>query len=106
MGQRAIRLRYGNGRIVSVTVVDAGGAANSVVADHYVCAMPVEKTVPLLDDPILAADPRLAGMRELLTDWMVGIQFYLRRPTDIPEGHIAALGSPWALTALRQAPMW
>ncbi|MCX0275522.1 FAD-dependent oxidoreductase [Nocardia zapadnayensis] len=106
MGPRASRLNYGNGRIESVTVTDGGGAANSVVADHYVCAMPVEKTVPLLDDPILSADPRLAGMRELLTDWMVGIQFYLRRPTEIPEGHIAALGSPWALTALRQAPMW
>ncbi|MGW3280913.1 hydroxysqualene dehydroxylase [Nocardia rhamnosiphila] len=106
LGQRASRLNYGNGRIESVTVTDGGGAANSVVADHYVCAMPVEKTVPLLDDPILSADPRLAGMRELLTDWMVGIQFYLRRPTEIPEGHIAALGSPWALTALRQAPMW
>ncbi|WP_433492772.1 hydroxysqualene dehydroxylase [Nocardia grenadensis] len=105
MGPRASRLNYGNGRIESVTVTDGGGA-NTVVADHYVCAMPIEKTVPLLDDAILSADPRLAGMRELLTDWMVGIQFYLRRPTDIPEGHIAALGSPWALTALRQAPMW
>ncbi|WP_280423527.1 hydroxysqualene dehydroxylase [Nocardia carnea] len=106
MGQRASRLSYTGGRIDSVTVTDAQGAATSVVADHYVCAMPVEKTVPLLSDPILDADPHLAGMRELLTDWMVGIQFYLRRPTEIPEGHIAALGSPWALTALRQAPMW
>lgn len=106
MGQRASRLSYAGGRIESVTVTDAQGTATPVVADHYVCAMPVEKTVPLLNQQILDADPQLAGMRELLTDWMVGIQFYLRRPTDIPEGHIAALGSPWALTALRQAPMW
>ncbi|NKY58891.1 hydroxysqualene dehydroxylase [Nocardia flavorosea] len=106
MGQRASRLSCAGGRIDSVTVTDAHGTATSVVADHYICAMPVEKTVPLLNDRILAADPHLAGMRELLTDWMVGIQFYLRRPTEIPEGHIAALGSPWALTALRQAPMW
>src|SRR5690606_8933080 len=69
-------------------------------------AMPVERTVPLLNPAILAADPRLAGMAELVTDWMVGIQYYLTRPTEIPEGPIAALGSPWAITALRQAPMW
>ena len=106
MGQRASRLSCAGGRIDSATVTDAQGTATSVVADHYVCAMPVEKTVPLLTGQILDADPHLAGMRELLTDWMVGIQFYLRRPTEIPEGHIAALGSPWALTALRQAPMW
>lgn len=106
MGQRANRLSCAGGRIDSVTVTDAQGTATSVVADHYLCAMPVEKTVPLLNDRVLDADPHLAGMRELLTDWMVGIQFYLRRPTEIPEGHIAALGSPWALTALRQAPMW
>ncbi|MEU4311896.1 FAD-dependent oxidoreductase [Nocardia sp. NPDC024068] len=105
-GSGASRLSYSGGRIDSVTVSDGQGGTNTVVADYYVCAMPVEKTVPLLDDRILAADPRLAGMRELITDWMVGIQYYLRRPTDIPEGHIAALGSPWALTALRQAPMW
>ncbi|MGI5218208.1 hydroxysqualene dehydroxylase [Nocardia sp. CA-290969] len=106
MGQRASRLSYAGGRIDAVTVTDGQGTATSVVADYYICAMPVEKTVPLLDDRILAADPQLAGMRELRTDWMVGIQYYLRRPTEIPEGHIAALGSPWALTALRQAPMW
>ncbi|MBF6348111.1 MULTISPECIES: hydroxysqualene dehydroxylase [Nocardia] len=106
MGQRASRLSCTDGRIDSATVTDAQGTATPVVADYYVCAMPVEKTVPLLNNRILEADPHLAGMRELLTDWMVGIQFYLRRATEIPEGHIAALGSPWALTALRQAPMW
>ncbi|PWV78951.1 uncharacterized protein with NAD-binding domain and iron-sulfur cluster [Nocardia neocaledoniensis] len=102
LGQGATALHLSGGRISSATM--SGGA--TVTADHYVCAMPVERAVRLLDGPILDADPRLAGMRELVTDWMVGIQYYLRRPTEIPEGHIAALGSPWALTALRQAPMW
>lgn len=105
MGQGLTGLSSSGGRIDSARVGGSEGSA-TVTADHYVCAMPVEKTVPLLNDRILDADPALAGMRELRTDWMVGIQYYLRRPTDIPEGHIAALGSPWALTALRQAPMW
>ncbi|MBF6399000.1 FAD-dependent oxidoreductase [Nocardia cyriacigeorgica] len=106
MGQRATALELPGGRITGATVVDSGGAASRVEADWFICAMPVERTVPLLSPAILAADPRLAGMAELVTDWMVGIQYYLTRPTEIPEGHIAALGSPWAITALRQAPMW
>lgn len=105
LGQGVSALRLTGGRIASATVTGARGTA-MVTADHYLCAMPVDRAVDLLDGSILDADPRLEGMRNLVTDWMVGIQYYLRRPTDIPEGHIAALGSPWALTALRQAPMW
>ncbi|WP_054811870.1 hydroxysqualene dehydroxylase [Nocardia arizonensis] len=105
VGPRLTRLHLNGGRISGATVHD-GGAARTVQADWYLCAMPVEKTVDVLGDDILDADPHLAGMRELISDWMVGIQFYLTRPTDLPEGHIAALGSPWAITALRQAPMW
>ncbi|MFB7874397.1 FAD-dependent oxidoreductase [Nocardia sp. NPDC056064] len=105
LGQGARALHLAGGRIASVTVSGAA-ATTTVTADHYVCAMPVDRVVDLLSPAILDADPRLAGMRELVTDWMVGIQYFLRRPSDIPEGHIAALGSPWAITALRQAPMW
>ncbi|MGW0324146.1 hydroxysqualene dehydroxylase [Nocardia sp. NPDC003183] len=105
MGQGLAALRMAGGRIAAATISGTGGTT-TVTADHYLCAMPVDRAVDLLDDTIIEADPRLGGMRNLVTDWMVGIQYYLRRPTDIPEGHIAALGSPWALTALRQAPMW
>lgn len=106
MGQRASALHLAGGQIGSVTTTNESGAATTVTADYYVCAMPVDNTVALLNNQILDADPQLAGMRELVTDWMVGIQYFLRRPADVPAGHIAALGSPWALTALRQAPMW
>ncbi|MGW0639542.1 hydroxysqualene dehydroxylase [Nocardia salmonicida] len=105
MGQGLTALQMAGGRIASATVRGTSGTT-TVTADHYLCAMPVDRAVDLLDDDIIDADPRLGGLRDLVTDWMVGIQFYLRRTTDIPEGHIAALGSPWALTALRQAPMW
>ncbi|MFC8044610.1 FAD-dependent oxidoreductase [Nocardia sp. NPDC057353] len=101
LGQKLTRLNLNNGVITS-----AGVGGRTVEADYYVCAIPVERTVPLLTGDILDADPHLGGMSQLLTDWMVGIQYFLRRTTGMPEGHIAALGSPWALTALRQAPMW
>ncbi|MGX1807145.1 hydroxysqualene dehydroxylase [Nocardia sp. NPDC055321] len=102
MGAKATGLHLDGGRISGATVAGVG----RVEADWYVCAMPVERTVPLLNDAILNADPSLAGMQNLEVDWMVGIQYYLTTPTELPEGHVAALGSPWALTALRQAPMW
>ncbi|MGH8882130.1 MAG: hydroxysqualene dehydroxylase, partial [Stackebrandtia sp.] len=100
-GAGLTNLRLSGDRITGAAV---GGSA--VHADWYVCAMPADRAATILDDAILTADPALAGMRELMLDWMVGVQFYLRRPTNVPEGHIAALGSPWAITALRQAPMW
>ena len=105
MGARATRLDVADRRITGVRVA-GGGVDGTVTADWYVCAMPVDKATALLNGPVLDADPSLAGMRQLMTDWMIGIQFYLTRPTELPEGHIAALGTPWAITALRQAPMW
>ncbi|NKY51776.1 hydroxysqualene dehydroxylase [Nocardia vermiculata] len=87
-----------------ITGATTGGGG--VHADWYVCAMPADRAASIFDDAILTADPALSGIRQLVMDWMVGVQFYLRRPTGVPEGHIAALGSPWAITALRQAPMW
>ena len=53
-----------------------------------------------------ALDPHLAAMDDLFTDWMVGIQFYLRKPVEITKGHITFCDSPWALTALTQGQFW
>ena len=51
-------------------------------------------------------DPHLAAMDDLFTDWMVGIQYYLRKPVEITKGHITFCDSPWALTALTQGQFW
>ncbi|RDI65488.1 uncharacterized protein with NAD-binding domain and iron-sulfur cluster [Nocardia pseudobrasiliensis] len=80
--------------------------ASSVAADWFVCAMPANRLARLLGDDILAVDPQLAGVRDLVLEWMIGVQFYLRRPSALPHGHIAAMGTPWALTAIPQAPIW
>ncbi len=45
-------------------------------------------------------------MDDLFTDWMVGIQYYLRKPVEITQGHITFCDSPWALTALTQGQFW
>ncbi|WP_068280034.1 hydroxysqualene dehydroxylase [Aldersonia kunmingensis] len=106
MGQRAVRLNVEGGRISSVTMADGSGARSTVHSDYYVASMPVDKAQPLITDEVMNADPHLAGIHKLYADWMVGIQFYMTRQSGLPEGHIACMGSPWAITGLRQAPMW
>ena len=106
MGWAAEALEMSGARISSVRMIDRSGGATTVEADWFVAAMPVERAVPLWSPQILAADPHLEGMRQLHTDWMVGIQYFLRRPAPIAKGHVAYLGSPWALTSISQAQFW
>ena len=79
MGHRAVALKARGGRIEAAVVRDRHGVRRRVEADWFVSAMPVERARKLLSRKVLAADPELEGMRELKTDWMVGIQYYLRR---------------------------
>ncbi len=69
-------------------------------------AIPAEQARKLWSREVLAVDPALEGMNDLFVDWMVGIQYYLRRQVDITPGHIAFIDAPWALTALSQAQFW
>ncbi|SDU85006.1 hydroxysqualene dehydroxylase [Gordonia westfalica] len=78
----------------------------TVESDWYVAAMPIDRLKPLLSPELVSADPSLAGIHQLQDDWMVGIQYFLSRRSELPPGHIAALGTPWALTGLYQAPPW
>lgn len=91
---------------VGAAIVDDGDGAERVVADHYVAAVPLEVMADLLDEDLLAAAPDLAGVRELDTGWMNGIQYSL--PTDVPvvPGHEIYVDSPWALTSISQAQFW
>lgn len=105
MDHRLVALGVRGGRIDTARVV-SGGTASDVVADWYIAAMPVDRLVPLLDPPLLDAAPSLAGIGQLRDDWMVGLQYYLPRPTELPSAHLAIVGSPWALTGIFQAKPW
>ncbi|GAA4806733.1 FAD-dependent oxidoreductase [Nocardioides caeni] len=105
-GQRLVRYETGGGRITAAVLADAHGATTRVEADWFVSAMPVERVVPTLTSQVLALDPGLAGLTSLQTDWMVGIQYFLREHVDITKGHITFIDSPWSLTALTQGQFW
>ncbi|MEA2665569.1 MAG: hypothetical protein QOI11_2513 [Candidatus Eremiobacteraeota bacterium] len=106
LGQRVDALHVAKGRISGARVHDARGRHREVEADWFVCAMPVERARRLWSRKILKADPSLESMNRLYPDWMVGIQYYLKRRVDITPGHMAFIDAPWALTALTQGQFW
>ena len=55
---------------------------------------------------MLTADPALEGIKRLKTDWMVGLQFYLRQRFPLTNGHANYVNSPWALTSISQGQFW
>jgi uncharacterized protein with NAD-binding domain and iron-sulfur cluster len=97
---------YRDGRITGIRIRTADGGARVVTADYYVSAMPVERARTTWGPALRAADPQLARCDALRTDWMVGVQFYLRKPLRIVHGHAIFLDSPWSLTAIHQAQFW
>jgi uncharacterized protein with NAD-binding domain and iron-sulfur cluster len=99
-------LTYGGGRITGAHAVDMGSAPTEITADWYVLAVPVERAVPLLGAQILAADPRLAKLKNLTTAWMNGVMIYTKAPLPLNDGHVGYPGQPWALTSISQGQFW
>ncbi|MWK39413.1 FAD-dependent oxidoreductase [Actinomadura sp. J1-007] len=99
-------LQVSGGRVTGAGVTDAKGASSTVSADWFVVAMPCERAVRLLSPAVLAADPKLASIRSLRTDWMVGLQFFLRKEVPLAPGHVNFMESNWALTSISQAQFW
>jgi uncharacterized protein with NAD-binding domain and iron-sulfur cluster len=95
-----------SGKVSAVFVRDAVGRTIRHEADWFVSAMPVERARTFFTPEMRTIDPALARLDRLRTDWMVGIQFYLREKVDITRGHITFIDSPWALTALTQGQFW
>ncbi len=94
------------GKIAAARFVDAGGTERRLVADWFVLAVPAERTTQFWSPELLALDPSLARTGELVTDWMNGLQIFLREPINLVRGHVAYLDTPWALTSINQAQFW
>jgi uncharacterized protein with NAD-binding domain and iron-sulfur cluster len=104
-GTTIVGLDVAQGRISGARATTPTGPA-TITADWFVSAMPVERLTPLLSPAVLGLDPSLEGLETLVVDWMNGIQFFLKRPVNITDGHIAFMDSPWSLTAILQAGHW
>jgi len=92
-------------RIESIRIRE-GSAVQEVQADFYVAALPIEVLRRLVTPAMIEAEPRMQGLHKLVTEWMVGIQFYLDRDVPIVPGHVILLDSPWSLTSITQSRFW
>jgi uncharacterized protein with NAD-binding domain and iron-sulfur cluster len=98
-------LNVSGNRLRSVTI-EREGQREEISADFYVAALPVEVMQQLLTPELELAAPSLAGLRGLRTEWMNGIQFYLKTDRPLTDGHAIYLDSNWALTSISQRQFW
>ncbi|WP_246127444.1 hydroxysqualene dehydroxylase [Amycolatopsis rhizosphaerae] len=106
VGQTVRSLELSGGRISSAVVTGPTGTPTSVTADWFLCAVPVERARQLWSPAILGQAPELAGMNELRTDWMNGVQFPLRETPPIKAGTQLFLDSPWEITSVLDSTLW
>ena len=104
-------INYAGGLIKSVTIKDltTQQPAYEVEGDYYIAALPVEVIDRLIVKGKLDRyDPAFADIRALAkhTNWMNGIQFYLKEDVPIARGHVLLVDTPWALTAISQKQFW
>jgi 15-cis-phytoene desaturase len=92
-------------RLRSVTV-ERAGRLEEVTADYYVAAVPIEVMQGLVTPELAQAAPSLSKLGGLRTEWMNGIQFYLRRDLPLAHGHTVYLDANWALTSISQTQFW
>src|SRR4051795_7643598 len=94
-------IQMAGGRVTGATV---GG--ETVTADRYVAAVPVEVMRLLASPALRAAEPRLKRLDRLVTRWMNGVMFYLRDDVPMVDGHAIYIDSDWALTSISQRQFW
>jgi uncharacterized protein with NAD-binding domain and iron-sulfur cluster len=93
-------------RIAGVNTQNDAGIVELVEADYYIAAIPVEDLVPLITPAMTDVDPGLARLDQLITRWMTGAMYYLKRDVPLQRGHAIFIDSEWALTAISQAQFW
>jgi len=95
-----------NGKRIASVSIERNGQLEAVTADFYVAAVPVEVMQRLSTPELVRSAPSLARLNELRTEWMNGIQFYLRTDAPLADGHAVYLDSNWALTSISQRQFW
>jgi uncharacterized protein with NAD-binding domain and iron-sulfur cluster len=97
-----------DGQLVRSASIARGGSTIRVTGDYFVFAMPVEDVIDIITPEMIRADPALASLFTLddITEWMNGIQIYLKEDVPIAHGHSVYVDSPWALTSISQGQFW
>jgi len=107
LDSKATAVSFDGERIRSATV-NRGGSKVTVEGDYFIFALPVEDVIDLITPGMMRADPALSSLFTLddITEWMNGIQIYLKEDVPLAHGHNIYVDSPWALTSISQARFW
>jgi uncharacterized protein with NAD-binding domain and iron-sulfur cluster len=97
---------HASDRKISSVTVETAATEQTIVADYYISALPIEVMTPLVDDSLKALAPSLGNLARIRTAWMNGIQFYLAQDVSLEFGHTLYADSPWALTSISQRQFW
>ncbi|MFA9503014.1 FAD-dependent oxidoreductase [Natrinema sp. H-ect1] len=95
-------LEFDGHRVTGATLADG----ETVAADDYVLAVPVEVAPEFVTPQLRRAAPELGRIERLETAWMNGIQFYLSTDIELTRGHQVYADAPWALTSISQRQFW
>jgi uncharacterized protein with NAD-binding domain and iron-sulfur cluster len=104
---KATAVTFDGSRIRAATI-QSGGSTRTVEGDYFILAMPIEDVIDLITPEMTAVEPALGHLSTLddITEWMNGIQIYLKEDVPIAHGHTIYVDSPWALTSISQAQFW
>ena len=104
---KAIAVSFDGQRIRSATI-NQSGSKITVTGDFFIFALPVEDVIDLITPEMMKADPALSSLFTLddITEWMNGIQIYLKEDVPLARGHSIFVDSPWAITSISQAQFW
>jgi len=97
-----------DGSRVRAATIRSGDSTRTVEGDYFIFAMPIEDVIDLITPEMVAVEPALGHLSTLdrITEWMNGIQIYLKEDVPIAHGHSIYVDSPWALTSISQAQFW
>jgi uncharacterized protein with NAD-binding domain and iron-sulfur cluster len=104
---KATAVSFDGERIRSATIKQSGRTI-TVTGDYFIFALPAEDVIDLITPDMMRADPALASLFTLdeITEWMNGIQIYLKQDVPLAHGHNIYVDTPWALTSISQAHFW
>jgi uncharacterized protein with NAD-binding domain and iron-sulfur cluster len=104
---RVIAVAFDGQRVRSATI-SRGGSTITATGDYFIFALPVEDVIDLITPEMRRADPALSSLFTLddITEWMNGIQIYLKEDVPLVRGHSIFVDSPWAITSISQAQFW
>ncbi len=107
LDSKAVAVSYDGQRIRAATI-KRGDSTFTVTGEYFIFALPVEDVIDLITPEMIRADPALGHLFTLddITEWMNGIQIFLKEDVPLGHGHSIFVDSPWALTSISQAQFW